>query len=65
MQLFTLSHIYSSSEKAFKMKIINPSQFKKLPDGFLFDTDNTLYHMSRHIILHGMKPKKSPHNTIN
>ena len=25
------------------MKIINPSQFKKLPDGFLFDTDNTLY----------------------
>lgn len=26
------------------MKFINAEKFKKLPDGFLFDTDNTLYH---------------------
>ena len=25
------------------MKIINPEKFQRLPDGFLFDTDNTLY----------------------
>ena len=43
--MVTLSHIYSSFRKRLsKMKFINAEKFKKLPDGFLFDTDNTLYH---------------------